>query len=210
MTFNRVKRIIGLLASGRFDYIRYAIWVRLHGLDFAPVSLEHLNLSPARSVHHSSSGGAYLAHVLSCIAIPRRSRALDLGSGKGGAVCTMAEFSFQEVMGVELSERLVCTAEANARHLGLKHVHFLCLDAGRFVDLDRFTHIYMFNPFPHSVTKEVMENLAASLARAPRALTLIYRYPVCDDVIMNSGLFRRDVTQTFPFLHSFNIYLHDV
>src|SRR5947207_9684740 len=100
---------------GRFDYVLYALWVRWKGLDFGPVSLEKLGFSKERSVHHSPSGGAYLAKVLSSIAIPEGSRALDLGSGKGAAVCTLAEFPFEEILGVELSEPLVRIAEANLR-----------------------------------------------------------------------------------------------
>ena len=83
------------------------------------------------------------------------------------------------------------------------------MDAGQFRDLDRFTYIYMFNPFPSAVMKGVMENLAASLAWAQRRLTLIYYYPVCDDVIMNSGLFSRRTQMNFPDQHPFFIYDHD-
>ncbi len=207
---NRIKRIIGLVAIGRFDCILWAIKVRAKGLDFSPVSLEDLGFSRERSVHHSASGGAYLRQVLRGLAIPKGSRALDLGSGKGAAACTMAEFSFEEVVGIELSERLVRIAESNIRRLNLKNVRFVHADAGRFSVLDPFTHMYMFNPFPAPVIKEMMENLAASLARKPRELTLIYHNPACDDVIMSSGLFRRDMEMTSPLSHPFYIYVHDV
>ena len=196
--------------TGRFDHILYALWVRLNRLDFANVSLEELGHSSERSVFHHTSGGADLAKVLRGLNIPRGSRALDLGSGKGGAVCTLAGFPFEEILGIELSARLIGIAEANIRTLNLKNVHFVRLDAGRFTDLDRFTHIYMYNPFPRAVVLEVVQNLTASLARTPRALTLIYYHPTCDDVIMDSGLFRREREITFQFSHPFCVYVHDV
>jgi|ERR1051326_6533173 hypothetical protein len=82
-------------------------------------------------------------------------------------------------------------------------------DAGKFSDLDRFTHFYMFNPFPCPVVREVLENLAASLARRPRRVTWIYHLPACDDVIMDSGLFRREMKLDFPDSHPFFVYVHD-
>ncbi len=197
-----------MLKGGRIDYFRYVLWVRLKNLDFDGVSLEELGLSQERSVHHSASGGVYLQSVLKGVEIRVGSRALDLGSGKGSAVSTLARFPFEEIVGIELSYELVSIAEANVRRLGLKNVHFVCMDAGRFTDLDRFTHIYMFNPFPASVMQEVLDNLAVSFARKPRDLTLIYYYPVCDDVVMRSGLFRIVKKMTFPFSHPFFVYRH--
>jgi tRNA1(Val) A37 N6-methylase TrmN6 len=205
----RMTRIIGSIVGGQCDSLYYSVWVRLKGLDFGPVSLEKLGLSNDRSVHHSASGGIFLYRVLRTLRISSGSRALDLGSGKGSAVCALAGFPFEEVLGIELSQPLVDIAEANARRLGLRNVHFVCMDAGQFRDLDRFTYIYMFNPFPSAVMKEVMENLAASLAWAQRRLTLIYYYPVCDDVIMSSGLFSRRIQINFTHQHPFFIYDHD-
>jgi protein-L-isoaspartate O-methyltransferase len=210
MRLARLKRRITLIMTGRFDHILYALWFRFNRLDFAPASLEELGHSSERSVFHHTSGGADLAQVLRRLNIPEGSRALDLGSGKGGAVCTLAGFPFEEILGIELSERLIGIAEANIRKLNLKNVHFVCLDAGRFRDLDRFTHIYMYNPFPRAVVLEVVQNLTASLARTPRALTMIYYLPECDDVIMESGLFRREREITFQFSQPFYVYVHDV
>ncbi len=210
MRLARLKRRITLIMTGRFDHILYALWVRFNRLDFAPASLEELGHSSERSVFHHTSGSADLAQVLRCLKIPKGSRALDLGSGKGGAACTLAGFPFEEILGIELSERLIRIAEANIRKLNFKNVHFVCLDAGRFTDLDRFTHIYMYNPFPRAVVLEVVQNLTASLARTPRALTLIYYLPACDDVIMDSGLFRKEREITFQFSQPFCVYVHDV
>jgi SAM-dependent methyltransferase len=204
-----VKRMMGMIFAGRFDYVAYTIWVHAKGLDFRPVSLEQLGLSAERSVHHSASGGAYLSSVLRRIGVPRGSRALDLGSGKGGAACTLARFPFEEVLGVELTEELIQIAEANVKRLGLQNTHFVRLDAGQFTDLDRFTHLYMFNPFPANVVKEVMDNLRASLTRKPRPFTLIYYYPYCEETVMGSGLFKKPLTMTFPFSHPWHIYEHE-
>ena len=209
-SFDRVKRVIRYATTGRFDYYRYALWVRWKRLDFGPVPLAKLGLSYDRSEQHSASGGVFLADVLRRIEIPPGSRVVDLGCGKGSAACTLARFPFDEIAGVELSAPLVRIAEANAEKLRLKNLTFFVSDAAEFEDLDRFTHIYMFNPFPASVMQDVTKNLARSLARAPRRLTLIYFFPVCHDVIMGSGLFRKDREIDVKFSHPYSIYVHDV
>jgi SAM-dependent methyltransferase len=205
----RVRRAARFVLEGRFDHLLYAMWVRWKGLDFRPVSLEQLGLSESRSVYHAASGGVFLADLLRRIEIARGSRALDLGCGKGSAVCTLARFSFDEVVGVDLSEELVRIAESNSRKLGLGQVRFCVSDAGAFTDLDRFTHIYMFNPFPAPVMREVMKNLTESLRRRPRSLTLIYFFPVCHDVVAGSGLFAQVSEIECGDVHPYNVYRHE-
>lgn len=208
--FNRIRHAVRLLLGGRLDLLSYDVWNRLKDLDLGFVSLKTLCLSPERSSAHSNSGGPNLTRVLKKLKIPGTSRALDLGSGKGGAVFTLSRFPFAEIVGIEISPELVCVAETNLARLGLRNVHFFCADAATVTDIDRFTHIYIFNPFPCAVVKQVLDNLAVSLARTPRRLTLIYNNPVCHDTIMESGLFRMD--EEFSFCDGanavFRVYMH--
>lgn len=206
-----IRHAVRLLLAGRLDLLSYGVWKRMKGLDLGFVSMESLGLSPGHSNWHTNSGGPNLARVLNKLNIPGTSRALDLGSGKGGAVFTLSRFPFVEILGVEISPELVRVAEANLTRLGLQNVHFLCADAIRFTDIDRFTYIYMFNPFPCAVVKQVLDNIAVSLARTARRLTLIYNNPVCHDTIMESGLFRMD--KQYSFHDGINtisrVYMHD-
>jgi tRNA1(Val) A37 N6-methylase TrmN6 len=175
--------------------------------------LEKLGLSADRSVHHASSGGPDLARVLSIVGVPRGSRIVDLGSGKGGATLTLGEFPFTEIVGVEVSREMVDIAKANTTRAGRPDIRFVHRDAAEFVDLDRFTHVYMYHPFHEAVVDAVIANVAASLARAPRWLTLIYKNPVWHDAILASGLFR--VTRELKFGRAshdddlFRVYVHE-
>ena len=153
---SRVDRLLYYARSGRIDNLWYALWVRWKRLDFTPVSLEELGFSSDRSVHHSASGGVLLADVVKRIDIPPKSRIVDLGCGKGSAMCTLAQFPFEEVAGVELSEGLARIAEANGRKLGFKNFRVHTSDAADFTDFDRFTHVYMYNPFPPAVMAVAM------------------------------------------------------
>ncbi|HYX72252.1 MAG TPA: class I SAM-dependent methyltransferase [Nitrososphaera sp.] len=205
---DRMRRLI----SGRPDLLWYPVRARLMGFDFNPVMLEELGLSSQRSTPYGNSGGPDLNRVLKAIDIPVGSKVLDLGSGKGGAIITLSEFPFKEIVGVELSAGLIQIAEANTLLAGLRHVRFVNADAATFTDLDNFTHIYMYHPFPCGVMGAVMVNLASSLARAERNLTLIYTNPVCHEAIMASGLF--EVDREFNFDenlyqgHKYCVYVH--
>ena len=205
----RIKRIWQYVFSARTDYITYALWVRLNGLDFSSVLAKDLGLSEKLSGHHSASGGVFLSDILKKIEIPPKSRIVDLGCGKGSAICTIAEFPFEEVVGVELSEELVRIAQNNCRKLGIEKASFCVADAGDFRELDRFTHIYMYNPFSQVVMTKVMQNLAVSLKRSPRKLTVIYFYPVYHEAIIQSGLFQTAVEIQAKFTHSCRIYVHE-
>lgn len=187
----RVRMLSGMIAAGHTDELLYGLKVRFKKLDLEFVSVSDLGLSEARSHWYSNSGGPELARVLRQLHIGPSSRGLDLGSGKGGAVLTMADQPFTRVTGVELSPQLVEIARENARRLGLRNVNFVQSDAAAYRDLDEYTHVYMYNPFPCAVMQAVLGNFAESFGRRERPLTLVYKNPVCHDAIEASGLFAK-------------------
>jgi SAM-dependent methyltransferase len=191
LTVARARRIV----AERLEYCRYAVWVRWNGLDFSPV-------------HDGASAGVFLADILRTLDIRGGSRIIDLGCGKGSAMCTMARFPFEEVAGVELSDALVRIAQVNAAKLRLRNLTFYVSDAADFTDYDRFSHFYMFNPFPAEVMEAVMNNLVISLARKPRRITVIYCFPACDDIVMQSGLFKNRTNVKSGFVHPCHVYVH--
>jgi SAM-dependent methyltransferase len=194
-----------LLLSGNIAELRYKLWNKWKGVDFAFASTADLGLPPPH--FHYSSGGPILARVFSTVEIPPGSVALDLGSGKGGAALTLSRTGFAEVIGVELSDTLVQVARRNAERLGRRNVRFIHADAGAFQEYDRVTHIFMYNPFSCDVMKQVMVNLRASLERAPRRVTIVYRKPLCHEVIIGSGLFEVGPEHSQrPDVHSWRIY----
>jgi 16S rRNA G966 N2-methylase RsmD len=194
-----------MLVSGRVAELLYLVRNRLNGIDLEFVSAEELGLSPERSHYHSNSGGPDCARVFKSLRIPPGSVVVDLGSGKGGAVMTLRQLPFAEIIGVEISPKLIDIAMDNVARLGLEYIRFVQSDAAAFTDFDRVTHIYMYNPFPCQIVARVMTNIAESIGSAARDLTLIYRNPVCDDAIRASGVFEK--TQTMQVNeHEWSIY----
>jgi 16S rRNA G966 N2-methylase RsmD len=214
MTLQRMLKVAGvairLIRTGQTEELRFVIRNRWQGLDLDFVSVEDLGLSPDRAEAHSATRAPVLRRIFRKIGIPPGSVVIDFGSGKGSAVIALAGLPFAEVIGVELSPALMAIAERNIARLRLeRRVRFVHIDAAEYQDLDRVTHIFMFNPFPCAVMARVMANLAASLTRAPRPLSLVYRNPRCDQAISDARLFHTvDEEQPAGDL-PWRIYRHD-
>jgi predicted RNA methylase len=180
-----------LIGSGQTEELRHVVRSRWKGLDLDYVSVQELGLPPDRAEPHSATRTPVLQRMFRKVGVSPGSVALDFGSGKGGAVIALAGLPFEEVIGVELSPALIEIAGRNIARLGLqRRVRFVQADAAEYRELDRVTHVFMFNPFPCSVMARVISNLEASLRRAPRPLSLVYHNPVCHEVIARAQLFQ--------------------
>lgn len=171
--FERAVRLCTMLACGDLAPIAQAIWLRWH-------RLEHpfgLFVAAEAGHHHEHSGGMRLAAVLGTLAIPRGSVVIDFGVGTGIAALTLSRH-FTRVIGVELAPDLLAAARRNADRMRVRNIDLHCADVREVTGiLDSVTHIYMFNPFGEAIMRDVMANLVASVDRAPRALTLVYKAP---------------------------------
>ena len=202
----KLKTLLKLLFGNRQDrrYLLYFLGLLCKGIDVSSVSVEALGLKEGRSECYGNSGGPDLDVVLSRLPISPTDRVLDVGCGKGGAMITMSKYGFARVDGVEISHRLAAIAEKHLARAKVANASVFCCDAADFTDYDPYTVLYMYHPFGDVVLREVLKNLAASLARRPRRLTLLYRNPIHHELIIQAG-FRH--TGKFDHLkHPFYIY----
>jgi SAM-dependent methyltransferase len=153
----------------------YRLGLKIRGIDVEP------------AWGYSDSGGPYLEPILRTLDITPADSVVDLGSGKGGALLTMVRYPFARVDGVEISPELAEISRINLARAAITKSEVYCCDAAEFPDLDSYTFIYMFNPFPPSVLERVMENLNASIVRRPRPLTVIYMNPEDHDIVMRAA-----------------------
>jgi SAM-dependent methyltransferase len=203
----RIRTALRLATNGEWRKMFWFANVRLRKLDFEYASLEELGLSPERSVHHASSGGPDLEVVLKTLDIKPTDSVLDFGCGKGAALLTMAKFPYKSLAGVDISPEMVEIARENLSRMHVRNAEINCSDATAFVDLDRFTHVYFYNPFPWTVMRQVMRNIHASLERRPRNMTIIYKNPMCHEELAADPAFAK----VREFDHSdteFHIYAH--
>lgn len=186
----RVKRLTAGLVAGSaaerkrvFTTVAYRLQLKLRGIDVQP------------AWGYSDSGGPWLEPILRTLEITAADSVIDLGSGKGGALLTLARYPFARVDGVEISQQLADISRTNLARAAIVKSQIFCGDAATFVDLDSYTFVYLFNPFPPSVLERVMENLNASIMRRPRPLSIIYMNPEDHDIVMHAGSWR---VQSFP------------
>lgn len=180
------------------------MWMK--GVDLRGVSTQSLGLDERRSTWYSDSGGSDLDEVFRTLPITTNDALLDFGCGKGGALITLSRYPFERVDGIEISPELTQTARRNLERLSIAKSQVFCSDATEFTELDGYTYVYMYHPFLEPVMKHVLANLCASLRRKPRSLTLVYKNPVCDPLVLESGFF-----PVQDFTHStdlFRVYRH--
>jgi predicted RNA methylase len=106
-----------------------------------------------------------------------RSTFLDFGAGKGRAVCAAATFPFQRIIGVEISETLLTSAQSNLarmRHRKTQHVELIHADAAAFDVPGEVNLIHIFNPFVGTTLQRVIRNIHASNQEHPRKIYIIY------------------------------------
>jgi len=183
------KNAFSLLCQGRWREFFFRLRVFLVGIDLKNVSNDELKIPLDRGHEYANSGGRHLEIVLESFGITPADAVVDFGSGKGGALITLAKFPFARITGVELSPELVAIAKSNLKGLGCKNIDMIVGDATDFTDLDAYNYFYFFNPFPYVIMSAVIDNIAASLAHRPRKAVIIYFNPEFHDAVVNNPAF---------------------
>jgi SAM-dependent methyltransferase len=107
---------------------------------------------------------------------------IDLGSGKGRALLLAAMYPFAHIVGVEVQPELDAIAHMNIERFDepgqLCHsIESLCTDAREYEFPQANIVLYLFNPFPDYVLRDVLANLVASARRRPRTIFVLYNAP---------------------------------
>lgn len=189
--------------GGDWAMLSYSLRMKARGVDLSHVSVSGMGLDVSSANHYANSGGPDLARMLQSFDIPPDSRIVDVGCGKGGACFTLRSF-FAEVVGIDLCPEVVKVATVNAQRLGITETRFLTADALTF-GYDRFSHAYLFNPFPASVVVPFMARLRDSLTRCPRRFTLLYLNP--PEGVVDRALFPVLTELPHP-VHRCQLYQH--
>ena len=107
---------------------------------------------------------------------------IDMGSGKGRVLLMAAMYPFRHVIGVEVQPDLHAIAEQNIEMFDVSgrqctRIESVCMDAREFQFPQTPLLVYLFNPFPDYVLRNVLENLGRSLAENPRITYVAYNAP---------------------------------
>jgi SAM-dependent methyltransferase len=113
---------------------------------------------------------------------------IDLGSGKGRTLLMASEYPFRRIIGVELLVELNQIAQQNIARYRSQQGQKCCAieshpgDARAFEFPREALVLYLFNPFPEHVLREVLANLHRSVTILPREVYVIYHNLVHENV----------------------------
>lgn len=122
---------------------------------------------------------------------PGRQHFVDIGCGKGRALCVAGRYGFSKVTGIDFSPGFCAEAARNLQHIKQPNPAFryeiLLEDAGSWPIPDDTDCLFMFNPFDAEIMKKVITQIGDSLRRHPRKLQIIYVNPLCRDLFTSNG-----------------------
>lgn len=131
---------------------------------------------------------------------------LDIGCGKGRAMCFAAYKGFNKVTGIDFSKAFCESAEKNLLAIQKKLPPFqykvINNDAFYFEIPADADCIFMFNPFDEIIMDGVAENILESFEMNPRTITLIYSNPVHKEKLLEVGFKQIYHTQKMNYLEA--------
>jgi len=132
-----------------------------------------------------------LETVLSKINQYKLNHFLDIGCGKGRAMCVAAYYGFNKVSGIDFSKELCKKAMENVEITKKKFplLSYLVINNEAFyyeipADVDC---IFLFNPFDEMIMSGVIENIEISLEESPRNIYIIYLNPLHKKQFIEAG-----------------------
>ncbi len=128
------------------------------------------------------------------IHLPQQARKgifLDIGCGKGRAMCVAAAYGFQNVKGIDFAKEMIDAAEKNLAvtkdiHPFLEY-HLTWADISSLEIEKDVQTIFLFNPFDEVLLKTVVQKIDASLKQHPRELYVLYASPRHEDIFFAAG-----------------------
>ncbi len=116
---------------------------------------------------------------------------LDIGCGKGRALCVSAHQGFKKVTGIDFSKELCDIAKANLaltkQKIPTLQFNVINNDAFYFEIPDDVDCIFFFNPFDEIIMSAVVNNIFESLQNNPRKLYIIYVNPLHKKQFLKAG-----------------------
>ncbi len=116
---------------------------------------------------------------------------LDIGCGKGRALCVAAHQGFKQVTGLDFARDLCEAAKENLAITKQKNpaLEFKVInnDAFYFKIPDDVDCIFLFNPFDEIIMSGVVKNIADSLQKNPHKITIIYVNPLHKALFLKAG-----------------------
>lgn len=116
---------------------------------------------------------------------------LDIGCGKGRALCVAAHYGFEKVTGIDFSQEFCSNAELNLQHTQIKfpslQYSIINKDALLLAIPKDADCIFFFNPFDQFVMNHVAKKILASYKNNPRDIYIVYLNPLYKNEFLQLG-----------------------
>lgn len=137
---------------------------------------------------------------------PAGSHFLDLGCGKGRALCMAAHHGFTKVTGLDFSKPLCEMAKENLAKTKLQipalQYSVINNDAFYFEIPEDVDCIFLFNPFDEIIMSAVVNNIFSSLQNNPRKISIIYVNPLHKELFLKAGYTQTWETKKMKYLEA--------
>jgi len=116
---------------------------------------------------------------------------LDIGCGKGRALCVAAAYGFTKLYGIDFAKQLIKQADQNLaatkkRFSSLRYQlswsDISALEIGKDVST-----VFLFNPFDEVLMKNIIHKINSSLQQYPRELYVLYCSPRHEELFFADG-----------------------
>jgi SAM-dependent methyltransferase len=131
---------------------------------------------------------------------------LDIGCGKGRALCVAAHHGIQRITGVDLSKELCDAAKENLfitkQKIPPLNYNVINNDAFYFEIPSDVDCIFLFNPFDEIIMSGVVNNIMRSLKKDPRKMTILYINPLQKQLFVKAGFKETWHTKKLKYLEA--------
>lgn len=139
-------------------------------------------------------------------ALPSGRHFLDIGCGKGRALCMAAHHGFMKVTGLDFSRSLCEMATENLAKTKqqLPELQYTVInnDAFYFEIPEDVDCIFLFNPFDEIIMSAVVNNIFSSLQNNPRKISIIYVNPLHKELFLKAGYTQSWETKRMKYLEA--------
>lgn len=132
-----------------------------------------------------------LEDIFSRLPVDNLNHFVDIGSGKGRALCVAAHNRFKKVTGIDFSGELCTRAESNLlltkKIFPSLNYSLINKDACAVEIPPDADCIFFFNPFDQVIMSAVTNNIIDSYKKNPRTIYIVYLNPLYKNDLLQAG-----------------------
>jgi SAM-dependent methyltransferase len=147
-----------------------------------------------------------LEHLFKQLPVTANRHFLDIGCGKGRAMCVAAYNGYTKITGIDFSEKFCEDARHNLNNVKktFPKIHYTvyAADAMNYDIPPTADCLFLFNPFDVVVMTAVVFNIMDSARMHPREIFVVYANPLYEDLFVEEGFKKIFHTKEMKYLEA--------